>query len=53
MIKDQKLSDTYEEKRRILISIQSGVEEILRDRVDNRLNQELKDFINELNDHHH
>lgn len=45
--------NTYEEKLNILTSIKNGAEEILRDRVDNHLNQDLTEFINELEDHPH
>lgn len=41
----------YEEKLTILKSIKSGAEEILQDRVDNHLNQELAEFIDEIEDH--
>lgn len=43
--------DMYEEKLAILKSIKSGAEEILQDRVDNHLNQELAEFIDEIEDH--
>lgn len=48
-----KFKNTYEEKLMILTSIRNGAEEILRDRIDNHLNQELTDFINELEDNSH
>ena len=44
---------TYEEKLRILTSIKNGAEEILRDRVENNLNQELSEFIDEIESYSH
>ncbi len=35
----------YEEKMRILSSIKAGAEEILDDRIDNGLTQELSDYL--------
>jgi hypothetical protein len=43
----------YEEKMRILYSIKAGAEEILKDRIDNGLNQELSEFIDELENNSH
>ncbi|MCK4763708.1 MAG: DUF433 domain-containing protein [Candidatus Aminicenantes bacterium] len=40
--------NTYEEKLRILKSIKKGGEEILQDRIENHLNEDLSDFIHEL-----
>jgi hypothetical protein len=45
------LKNTYEEKLRILSSIKFGAEEIIQDRIDNSLNQELSEFIDELEDY--
>jgi hypothetical protein len=40
-----------EEKIRILDSIRCGGEEILKDRIDNHLNQDLSEFIDEIEDY--
>jgi hypothetical protein len=40
-----------EEKIRIPDSIRCGGEEILKDRVENNLNQELSEFIDEIEDY--
>jgi len=37
-----------EEKIKILDSIRCGAEEILKDRIDNHLNQDLSEFIDEI-----
>ena len=41
----------YEEKIRVLDSIRCGAEEILKDRIDNHLNQDLSEFIDEIEDY--
>jgi hypothetical protein len=41
----------YEEKIRVLDSIKCGAEEILKDRIDNHLNQDLSGFIDEIEDY--
>jgi len=41
----------YEEKIRILDSIRCGAEEILKDRIDNHLKQDLSGFIDEIEDY--
>ncbi len=45
--------NNYEERLRILTSIKKGAEEIIHDRIGNHLNQELSEFIDELEDHPH
>jgi len=47
------IKNMYEDRLRILNSIKSGAEEILQDRTDNHLNQELSEFINEIEDYSH
>ncbi|MCX6580930.1 MAG: hypothetical protein NT166_12200 [Candidatus Aminicenantes bacterium] len=47
------LKEQYEEKLRVLYSIKAGAEEVLKDRINNGLNQELSDFIDELEDNSH
>lgn len=42
------IKDLYEEKIRILDSIRCGAEEIIKDRIDNHLNQDLSGFIDEI-----
>jgi hypothetical protein len=41
----------YEEKIKVLDSIRCGAEEILKDRIDNHLNQDLSEFIDEIEDY--
>jgi hypothetical protein len=45
------IKDLYEEKIRILDSIRCGGAEILKDRIDNHLNQDLSEFIDEIEDY--
>ena len=45
------IKDLYEEKIRVLDSIRCGAEEILKDRTDNHLNQDLSEFIDEIEDY--
>lgn len=45
------IKNIYEDKIMILDSIRSGAEEIVKDRTENNLNQELSEFINEIEDY--
>ena len=45
------IKDLYEEKIKVLDSIRCGAEEILKDRRHNHLNQELSEFIDEIEDY--
>lgn len=47
------IKKSYQERQRVLDSIKAGALEVIKDRKEDHLTQELADFINEIEDNPH